>query len=151
MPWIRKSSGPLDASRRRGVSVNADCTLAVTALDFSRVFGVPVNSLLRLIVVGGLLAFAVPMIALGMPRNNTYLLGPVHLLLFVIAVAVYLLPAALAFYRDCKAAIWIAVVNVFLGWTIFGWFVAIGWAVSGKVRTLAPTIATPPGQALPGR
>jgi hypothetical protein len=39
MPWIRKSSGPLDASRRRGVSVNADCTLAVTALDFSRVFG----------------------------------------------------------------------------------------------------------------
>jgi hypothetical protein len=108
------------------------------------------DNLLRLLMVGGLLTFAVPMFALGMPRNNTYLLGPVHLFLFVIAGAVYLLPTALAVYRNCRATVWIAVVNVFLGWTIFGWFVSIGWAASGKVRILPPTIATPPGQVLPG-
>jgi len=102
------------------------------------------DNLVRLIIVGGLLTFAVPMLALGMVRNDTDLLGPVHLLLFVIAVAVYLVPTALAFYRNCIAAVWIAVVNVFLGWTIFGWFVSIGWAASGKVRTLPPTIATRP-------
>jgi hypothetical protein len=108
------------------------------------------NNWLRLLTVGVIFVFAVPMIALGMPRKDTDLLGPVHLLLFLIVAAVYVFPTALAFYRDCEAAVWIAVVNVFLGWTIFGWFVSIGWAASGKVRTLPPKIATPPGQALPG-
>ena len=108
------------------------------------------NRLLRLFIVGGHLTFAVPMIALGMTRNNADLLAPAHQLLFAIAAAVYLLPTALAFYRNCKSAVWIAVVNVLLGWTIFGWFVSIGWAASGKVRTLPPAIATPPGQAISG-
>jgi RsiW-degrading membrane proteinase PrsW (M82 family) len=112
------------------------------------------NNLLRLIIVGVLLAFAVLMLGLGMARDTTDLLAPLHLLLFGIAVVVYLLPTALAYYRDCKATIWIAVVNVFLGWTIIGWFVSIGWAASGKVQTMPPTllpkIATPPGQVLSG-
>jgi hypothetical protein len=42
------------------------------------------------------------MIALGMTRNNADLLAPAHQLLFAIAAAVYLLPTALAFYRNCK-------------------------------------------------
>jgi len=108
------------------------------------------NNLLRLIIVCGLLACAVLVVALGMARSTTNLLAPVHLLLFVVALAIYLLPAALAFYRDCEAAVWITVVNVFLGWTLFGWVVAIGWAASGKVRTLPPTIAPPPVHALHG-
>lgn len=112
--------------------------------------GWQMDNLLRQFIVGGLLTFAVPMFALGMVRNDTDLQGPVHLLLFVIAVVVYLLPTALAFYRNCIACVWIAVVNVFLGWTILGWFLSIGWAASGKVRTLPPTIATPPGHTLPG-
>jgi hypothetical protein len=108
------------------------------------------NNLLRLIIVSVLVAVAVIMLGLGMARNTTDLLAPLHLLLFGIAVVVYLFPTALAFYRDCRATVWIAVVNVFLGWTIVGWFVAIGWAASGKVETMPPTIATPPGQVLPG-
>ena len=41
-------------------------------------------------------------------------------------------------------------VNVFLGWTILGWFVAIGWAASGKIETPPTAIATPLGQTIPG-
>jgi RsiW-degrading membrane proteinase PrsW (M82 family) len=108
------------------------------------------NNLLRLIAVGGLVASAVLIVAFGMARNTSDFLAPVHLLLFVIAVALYLLPTALAFYRNCKAALWIGVVNVFLGWTLFGWVVAMGWAASGETRTLPPTIQTPPKHALQG-
>lgn len=102
------------------------------------------NNLLRLIVLGVLLVFAMLMIGLGMARNVGDLSAPVHLLLFIIAIALYLFPTALAYHRDCEAVVWIALVNVFLGWTIFGWFVSIGWAAAGKARTLPPTIPTHP-------
>jgi RsiW-degrading membrane proteinase PrsW (M82 family) len=108
------------------------------------------NNVFRLIVVGALLAFAVSMIGVGMARNTTDLLAPLHLLLFALAVVLCLFPTVFAFYRDCKATLWIAVVNVFLGWTILGWLVAIGWAASGKIETPPTAIATPPGRAIPG-
>ncbi len=101
------------------------------------------NYLLRLFVVGGLVALAILSIALGMARNVGALAAPAHLLVFFLAVVFYLLPIGLAMYRDCKAAVWITVVDVFLGWTIFGWFVALGWAASGKTRGLPPGV-TPP-------
>ena len=109
------------------------------------------NNLLRLIIVGVLFAFAFIVVGVGLARNTTELLAPLHLLLFALAVAIYLFPTVLAFYRDCKATAWIAVVNVFLGWTILGWFVAIGWAASGKIGKPPTVIAIPPGQAVPGR
>lgn len=102
------------------------------------------KNLLRLIAVGGLVLVAVLMIALGMARNTNALLAPLHLLAFVVVVALYLLPTGLAMYRDCKATIWIILLDVFLGWTFFGWIVAIGWAASGKTRTPPPTIPSHP-------
>ena len=107
------------------------------------------NNLLRLFVVCGLMAFAFLIIAVGLSRHNADLLAPVHLILFVVGVALYLLPTALALYRDCKVTLWIAVVNVFLGWTLFGWVVAIGWAASGKTRTMPPTVGAPPSPPIP--
>ncbi len=53
-------------------------------------------------------------------------------------------------YRDCKATVWIAVVNVLLGWTIFGWFIALGWSASGKTREPGHPIGTPPTHPVPG-
>ena len=102
------------------------------------------KNLLGLLAIGGLALVAVLMIALGMARNTNALLAPLHLLAFVVAVALYMLPTGLAMHRDCKATIWIALVDVFLGWTFFGWIVAIGWAVSGKTRTQPPTIPSHP-------
>jgi len=73
------------------------------------------NNMLRLIIVGVLLAFAILMIGVGMARNTTELLAPVHLLLFAVAAVLYVLPTALAYYRDCDSIVWITLVNVFLG------------------------------------
>lgn len=108
------------------------------------------NNLLRLLVIGGLIVLAVLSIGLGMARNVGALAAPAHLLVFVLAVVLYILPAGLAMYRDCKAVLWIAVVDVFLGWTIFGWFVAFGWAASGSRRKLPPVVTPPSIHPIPG-
>jgi hypothetical protein len=42
-------------------------------------------------------------------------------------------------------------VNVFLGWTILGWFVALGWAASGQIRKPGHPIGTPPTHPVLGR
>ena len=108
------------------------------------------NNLLRLLIVCGLNAFAILIIAVGLGRNNVDLLVPVNMILLALGAAFYVLPTVLAMYRNCQAAVWITVVNVFLGWTILGWFVAIGWAATGKSRTQPSTIAVAPGRAIPG-
>jgi hypothetical protein len=108
------------------------------------------NHLLRLLVIGGLAAGAIVVIALGLARNDAGLMAPVDLTLFLVAVVAYLLPAGLAVYRDCKATVWIVAVDVLLGWTVFGWVIALGWAASGKAREARPTIVAPPTHPLPG-
>ena len=109
------------------------------------------NNLLRLLLIAGLAGCGIVVVALSLARHNADLLAPVNLMLFVIGVLVYLLPTALAMYRDCKATAWIAVVNVLLGWTIFGWFVAIGWAASGKIREPSCPVGTPPTHPVVGQ
>lgn len=108
------------------------------------------NNLLRLLVIAALAAGAIVMVALGLQRHNADLLAPVNLVLFVAGVLVYLLPTGLAMYRDCKSTAWIVAVNLLLGWTLFGWFVAMGWAASGKIREPVHPIGAPPVQPLPG-
>jgi len=106
------------------------------------------SHLLRLMVVGGLAALAVLAFAVGLARNDAALLGPVHLLLFVFAIGFYLLPTGLALYRDCNASGWIAAINVLLGWTLFGWVVALGLAATGKSRPVT-RILPPPEHGVP--
>lgn len=103
------------------------------------------NNLMRLFVVGGLIAFAIVIVALGVAHNDAALAGPLNLILLALGAVVYLAPTALAIYRDCKAAAWIAAVDLLLGWTIVGWFAALGWAVSGKTRSLPPSAHPVPG------
>jgi magnesium-transporting ATPase (P-type) len=112
--------------------------------------GWQMNNLLRLLVIAGLAAGVIVIVALGLERHNADLLAPLNLVLFVALVLVYLLPAGLAMYRDCKSTAWITVVNILLGWTIFGWFVAMGWAASGKIREPSHPIAAPPIGPVPG-
>jgi membrane protein YdbS with pleckstrin-like domain len=108
------------------------------------------NNLLRLLVIAVLAAGAIVLISLGFVRHDADLMAPVTVMLLVLAVLVYLLPTGLAVYRDCRAAVWIAVVNVLLGWTLFGWFVALGWAASGKIREPVHPTGAPPVQPSPG-
>jgi hypothetical protein len=43
-------------------------------------------------------------------------------------LAVYLLPTMVAYYRSVPNVGSIAVVNLFLGWTLIGWVVALAMA-----------------------
>jgi T4 superinfection immunity protein len=117
-------------------------------LDFRK--GWQMNNLLRVILIGGLVACAIVVAALGLVRHDADLMAPVNLVLFVVGILVYFLPTGLAMYRDCKATAWIAVVNVLLGWTILGWFVALGWSAGGQIRESVHPIATPPTHPIPG-
>lgn len=102
------------------------------------------NNLLRLLIGCGVAAVAAIIFAVELARNNDALLAPFNLLVLILGIAVYLLPTMLALYRNCYATSLIAIVNVLLGWTIIGWFAALGWAAAGKVHAFPPTITAPP-------
>jgi hypothetical protein len=95
--------------------------------------------LFRLFMAAGLVGVALLLLLVALARNDADLLGPVNFLLFLTLLAVYLLPSVLSAYRNCESALWIAVLNVFLGWTIVGWVAALGWASSGKIRPVTPS------------
>ncbi len=99
--------------------------------------------LYSLLIVAVLGAAVVLIVAVGLARHDRDLLAPLDLFLMLIALAVYLLPAGLAFHRDCKESFWIAALDILLGWTIFGWFIAMGWAAAGKTRPKLGLV-TPP-------
>jgi hypothetical protein len=50
------------------------------------------------------------------------------LVLLTVATLGYLLPATVAYWRGKKNFLAIAVLNVFLGWTLIGWVIALVWA-----------------------
>lgn len=106
--------------------------------------------LFRLFLICGLVASAILIIAVGLARNDTYLIAPAHLILSMIGLAVYLLPAVLAWRRNCEACTRIALVDILLGWTVIGWVASLCWAAKGRVRTLAPAAAAARTQPLPG-
>jgi hypothetical protein len=108
------------------------------------------NKMVRLIFVVGVAACGVVLVSLGLARHDADLIAPVNIMLLVLAVLVYLLPTGLAMYRDCQSTAWIVMVNLLLGWTILGWFAAIGWAAGGKVRQPPHPIGTPPTHPVPG-
>lgn len=53
-----------------------------------------------------------------------------ELFMGLLFLAIYFAPALVASRRDHKNATAITVLNLFLGWTLLGWVVALVWAVS---------------------
>jgi hypothetical protein len=51
-----------------------------------------------------------------------------------IIAALYLLPTAIAERRQVARIGSVAVVNIFLGWTMLGWIAALAWACGGAKR-----------------
>jgi hypothetical protein len=92
------------------------------------------NNRFRVFFAAGLIAFAIVVIAVGLDRYTAALLSPMHVIAFVVLIFGYLLPSALALYRNSTATGWITALNILLGWTLFGWIIALGWAASGKTR-----------------
>jgi uncharacterized membrane protein len=51
------------------------------------------------------------------------------ILLTIVAMAIYLLPAILADRTKRRSVLPLALFNVLLGWTVVGWFAALHWAL----------------------
>jgi Superinfection immunity protein/Short C-terminal domain len=68
-------------------------------------------------------------------------------LLLVILVFLYFIPTGVAFARGTSLRVGALVVNVFFGWTIIGWVIALVMAVTGSTATTSPSaipVAVPP-------
>lgn len=92
------------------------------------------HHLLRFSIAYGVAALIVLVFAMTSAGNTEALLGPVHLLGILIVAGIYLLPTGLAMYRGARGLPWIATLNIFFGWTLLGWFVALGWAAGASVE-----------------
>lgn len=53
---------------------------------------------------------------------------------FIFLVLLYFVPAVIAFVRCHRNANSIFVINLFLGWTLLGWVIALAWSVSSNVH-----------------
>lgn len=51
--------------------------------------------------------------------------------LFAAGVVLYFLPTILAIHKKNPSALWIFLVNVFFGWSVIGWILALIWAFDG--------------------
>lgn len=106
------------------------------------------SSLLRLIFGAALVALAILAIAIGLARNTAAVAGPARLILFLAVVGLYLVPSGLALHRNSMATGWIVALNILLGWTLFGWVIALGWAAAGKsaASPMAPRVGPAAGR-----
>lgn len=54
--------------------------------------------------------------------------SPMEIILFLLAAVLYFLPGIIGNGKRDDTAIWI--LNLFLGWTVIGWIVALVWAAT---------------------
>ena len=55
----------------------------------------------------------------------------IFIFLLVLVLSCYFAPAIFAFHRQTGNRYSVAVLNLFLGWTMIGWVIALAMAVSG--------------------
>jgi type VI protein secretion system component VasK len=58
------------------------------------------------------------------------LLQPWHLIVLAVLFFFYFFPSMIAHQRRAQRETWIILVNLFLGWTVIGWFCCLVWALS---------------------
>jgi hypothetical protein len=74
-------------------------------------------------------------------------LAPMHLIFMVLLLpflALHFLPSIIACIRRARNLGWILVINIFLGWTIIGWVVALLWALRDDPRYEVGHMPPPP-------
>jgi hypothetical protein len=76
----------------------------------------------------GLLIFAGVVIVMVAFGSNGTGLGLIYVVAFLAAVGGYFLPALLAWSRRVPNSGSVLVINLFLGWTLVGWVVALAMA-----------------------
>ncbi|HKW18679.1 MAG TPA: superinfection immunity protein [Terriglobales bacterium] len=56
--------------------------------------------------------------------------------IFGFGFVLYFLPAIIAFVRSKRDAVSILVLNLFLGWSVIGWVIALVWALKQDVPVM---------------
>lgn len=51
-----------------------------------------------------------------------------------VALAVYFIPVVIAYVRRHNNILAVLVLNVFLGWTFFGWLAALLWSLNKDIK-----------------
>jgi hypothetical protein len=67
----------------------------------------------------------------------SFLLGlPILLLILlaIVALVIHFLPAFVAWNRHVDNFVWILLINIFFGWPLSGWVIALVWAMSDTPR-----------------
>ena len=62
-----------------------------------------------------------------------------HLLFALLLIpfgAIHFLPTIIAALRDARSVVGIFLLNLFLGWTVIGWVVALIWAITNEPKWL---------------
>lgn len=59
----------------------------------------------------------------------------------IVLVIMYFVPTLVAFSRHVRNAGSVAVINVFLGWTVIGWIIALAMAVRTADQSSSPSAA----------
>ena len=70
-----------------------------------------------------------------------------HLLFGLLLIpfgAIHFLPTILAALRNSRSVVGIFLVNLFLGWTIIGWIVALIWALQSEPKIVYVYPQQPP-------
>jgi hypothetical protein len=63
------------------------------------------------------------------------------LLTTILTVALYFAPSIIAYKRQHHAFVLILLVNLFTGWLVIGWIVALIWAIFTEAHLPAPVAA----------
>ena len=53
-----------------------------------------------------------------------------------VAFLIYFMPSIVGFFRNRSNGMAIVLTNLFFGWTVIGWIIALIWAVSDDKRTI---------------
>ena len=57
------------------------------------------------------------------------------IIIIIVSLIVYFAPSIIAVHRKCVRTTAIVLVNLFLGWSLMGWFGAMIWAFVDEVKT----------------
>jgi hypothetical protein len=71
---------------------------------------------------------------LGDKQVDTAVRAIFFVVLILVSLGIYFLPSIIAWARETAWTGAAIVINIFLGWTLIGWVVALAMAVSGTPR-----------------
>ena len=54
--------------------------------------------------------------------------------IIITSIAIYFLPTIIAAVRHSRSMLGIVLVNIFAGWSLIGWIIALVWSLSGATQ-----------------